>query len=209
MPRLRFTSPSAVTRSWTHPSPPWMQRAGHAVLADGGVWLIDPPDGDGLDEAIAELGPARGVLQLLDRHPRDCRAIAARLGVPLHVVPLGTVPDLPFDVVPLWHLPVWKEDALWLESGKVLVVAEALVAAPDFAAPGERVGVHPMRRLVPPTSLERYADRVEHLLLGHGEPLHGKAAQAALRDALAGSRRRLPRLLAAQASRAVHGRYRG
>ncbi|MCW3014014.1 MAG: hypothetical protein JWO02_1106 [Solirubrobacterales bacterium] len=209
MAALRFTSPSAVTRSWTHPSPPWMQRAGHAVLADGGVWLIDPPDGDGLDETVAELGPPRGVLQLLDRHPRDCEAIATRLGVPLHVVPLGTIPGLPFDVEPLWHLPMWKEDVLWLESANVLVVAEALVAAPDFTAPGERVGVHPMRRLLPPTSLEPYADRVEHLLLGHGESLHGRAAQAALHDALAGSRRRLPRLLGAQASRAVRGRYRG
>jgi hypothetical protein len=151
----------------------------------------------------------RGVLQLLDRHPRDCAAIAARLDVPLHVVPLGTIPALPFDVVPLWHLPVWKEDALWLEGARVLVVAEAFVAAPDFAAPGERVGVHPMRRLLPPTALEPYVGRVEHLLLGHGDALHGKAARDALRNALDGSRRRLPRLLAAQASRAVQGRYRG
>ncbi len=210
MAALRFESPSDVTRSWTHPSPPWMQRAGHAVLADGGVWLIDPPDGDGLDAGIAGLGaPVAGVLQLLDRHPRDCAAIAARLGVPLHVVPLGTAPDLPFDVIPLWHLPVWKEDALWLEAERVLVVAEAFVGAPDFAAPGERVGVHPARRLLPPTVLQPYVDRVEHLLLGHGDALHGEAARAALRDALAGSRRRLPQLLAAQASRAVHGRFRG
>jgi hypothetical protein len=209
MSALRFESPSDITRSWLHPSPPWMERAGHAVLADGGVWLIDPPDGDGLDAAVAELGPVRGVLQLLDRHPRDCAAIAARLGVPLHVVPLGTVADLPFDVVPLWHLPVWKEDALWLERGGVLIVPEAFVGAPDFAAPGERVAVHPARRLLPPTALEPYVERVENLLLGHGGPLHGEAARAALRDALAGSRRRLPRLLAAQASRAVHGRFRG
>ncbi len=209
MAPLRFESPSDVTRSWTHPSPPWMQRAGHAVLADGGVWLIDPPDGDGLDAAVTELGPVRGVLQLLDRHPRDCAAIAERLGVPLHVVPLGVVPELPFTVIPLWHLPMWKEDALWLEDARVLVVAEAFVGAPDFAAPGERVGVHPARRLLPPTVLRSYVNRVEHLLLGHGDALHGEDARAALRDALAGSRRRLPQLLAAQASRAVRGRYRG
>lgn len=209
MAALSFCTPSSVTRSWTHPSPPWMQRAGHAVLAGGGVWLIDPPDGDGLDAAVAELGPVRAVLQLLDRHPRDCAALAERLGVPLHVVPLGTVPGLPFDVISLWSLPVWKEDALWLEDGRVLVVAEAFVGAPDFAAPGERVGVHPMRRLLPPTALEPYVDRVEHLLLGHGDALHGEDARAALRDALHGSRRRLPRLLAAQVTRAVRGRYRG
>jgi hypothetical protein len=209
MAALRFESPSDVTRSWTHPSPPWMQRAGHAVLAGGGVWLIDPVDGDGLDAAVAELGAdVRGVLQLLDRHPRDCAALAERLGVPLHVVPLGTAPELPFDVIPLWHLPVWKEDALWLEQERVLIVAEAFVGAPDFAAPGERVGVHPLRRLLPPAVLAPYADRVEHLLLGHGEALHGAAARVAMRDALAGSRRRLPQLLAAQVKRAVSGRLR-
>lgn len=209
MTALRFAAPSAVTRSWTHPSPPWMQRAGHAVLADGGVWLIDPPDGEGLDAAVAELGPARGVIQLLDRHPRDCRSVAARLGVPLHVVPLGSGAGLPFDVIPLWHLPVWKEDALWLPEAKVLIVAEALVGAPDFAAPGETVGVHPIRRLLPPSDLEGFADRVEHLLLGHGDALHGDAARDAMREALAGSRRRLPVLLGAQAVRAVRGRFRG
>ncbi len=209
MTALRFAAPSAVTRSWTHPSPPWMQRAGHAVLAGGGVWLIDPPDGDGLDEAVAELGDVVGVLQLLDRHPRDGKAVATRLRVPLHVVPVGTVPGLPFDVIPLWHLPVWKEDALWLQDERVLVVPEAFVGAPEFAAPGERVGVHPMRRLVPPTVLAPYVNRVEHLLLGHGDALHGDAARAALRDAFAGSRRRLPQLLVAQVSRAARGRFRG
>lgn len=81
-----------------------------------------------------------------------------------------------------------KEDALWLPESRVLVVAEALVGAPDLAAPGETVGVHPIRRLLPPSDLEGFADRVEHLLLGHGDALHGEAARDAMRDALAGSR---------------------
>jgi hypothetical protein len=209
MAALRFNAPSAVTRSWTHPSPPWMQRAGHAVLAGGGVWLIDPPDGDGLAAAIAELGPLHGILQLLDRHPRDCEALAARFGVPLLRVPLASDAVLPFHVIPLWHLPMWKEDALWLPDERVLIVSEALVGAPDFAAPGERVGVHPMRRLLPPAELAPYAGQVEHLLLGHGDALHGEDARAAVRDALHGTRRRLPQLLAAQAARALRGRFRG
>jgi hypothetical protein len=180
-----------------------MQRAGHAVLAGGGVWLIDPPDGDGVDAAVAELGEPRAVLQLLDRHPRDCGAIAERLGVPLHVVPLGAIADAPFEVVPMWHLPLWKEDALWFAAERVLVVAEALVGAPDFAAPGERVGVHPMRRLLPPGNLRRFDP--EHLLLGHGPALHGVQARAAIDDALGGSRRRTPALVAAQLKRAARG----
>jgi len=189
-----------------HDEPAFMQRAGHAVLAGGGVWLIDPPDGDGLDAAIAELGEPRAVLQLLDRHPRDCRAIAERLGVPLHVVPLGDMPGAPFEVVPIWHLPMWKEDALWFGAERVLVVAEALVGAPDMAAPGEQVGVHPMRRLLPPGSLRRFDP--EHLLLGHGPALHGADARAAVDAALHGSRRRVPSLVVAQVRRAAQGRYR-
>lgn len=208
MAPLRFAAPSATTRSWTHPSPPWMQRAGHAVLAGGGVWLIDPPDGEGLDAAVAELGaPVAGVFQLLDRHPRDCDAVAQRFGVPLLRAPLPGATAGPFTVVPLWHLPVWKEDALWDEATATLVVPEALVGAPDFAAPGETVGVHPARRLLPPTVLKPYAGRVEHLLLGHGDALHGEDARAAMRDAFAGSRTRLPKLLVAQVGRAVRGRF--
>lgn len=209
MAALEFNHPSAVTRSWTHPSPPWMQRAGHAVLARGGVWLIDPPDGEGLGAAVAELGEVRGVLQLLDRHPRDCEQLAARFGVPLYVTPLKASAGLPFEIVPLWQTPVWKEDALWLEEEGVLIVPEALVGAPAFAAPDERVGVHPMRRLLPPGELARFADTTEHLLLGHGDALHGEDARAAIRDALEGSRKRLPSLLVAQASRAARGEYRG
>lgn len=183
-----------------------MQRAGHAVLAGGGVWLIDPPDGEGLDEAVAELGPPAGVLQLLDRHPRDCEAVAARLGVPLHRVPLGVVPSAPFEVLPMWHLPLWKEDALWFPQERVLVVAEALVGESGYTAPGERVGVHPMRRLLPPAGLRRYAP--ETLLLGHGPAFHGEQARAAMDDALRGARRRIPRLAVAQLHRAVRGTYR-
>jgi len=205
---LVFSAPSAVTRSWLHPSPRWMERAGHAVLAGGGVWLIDPPDGEGLDAEVAELGPVAGVLQLLDRHPRDCAAVAQRLGVPLYVVPLAAAvpPDAPFEVVPIWHLPVWKEDAVWFPAERVLAVPEALVGAPDFAAPGERVGVHPMRRMLPPNGLRRFD--VEHLLLGHGPALHGAAARAAIDDALRNSRRRAPELLVAQLRRALQGRFR-
>jgi hypothetical protein len=182
-----------------------MARAGHAVLAGGGVWLIDPPDGEGVDAAVAELGTPAGVLQLLDRHPRDCAAIADRLGVPLHRVSLDPA-GLPFEVVPIWHLPGWKEDALWLEEHRVLVVAEALAGESGYTAPGERVGVHPMRRLLPPSGLRRFSP--ETLLLGHGAALHGAAARAALDDALDGSRRRIPALALAQARRVLRGDFR-
>ena len=63
-----------------------------------------------------------------------------------------------------------------------------------FTAPGEAIGVHPLLRLRPPRDLGELEP--EHILCGHGAGVHGPAATAALREALATSRRRLPRALA-------------
>src|SRR5688572_13533667 len=75
-------------------------RTSHALAAGGRVWLLDPVDVPGLDERLASLGEPAAVVQLLDRHTRDCAAVAARLAVPHHVVP-DALPDTPFEVVPL------------------------------------------------------------------------------------------------------------
>jgi hypothetical protein len=203
---LEFAGPVDGILSWVHPEPAFMQRAGHAVAVDGAVWLIDPPDGDGLAERIAGLGTPAGVLQLLDRHPRDCAALAERLGVPLHVNPFDGVPGAPFETFTIWDLPLWKETGVWFPGTRTLVVPEALAAAPAFTAPGETVGVHPMRRLLPPSSLRSWAP--EHLLLGHGPAFHGAAAREAIEDALHGSRRRAPALAVAQVKRAISGALR-
>jgi hypothetical protein len=60
-----------------------------------------------------------------------------------------------------------------------------------FALAGEPVGVHPLLRLTPPRALARYEP--EHVLVGHGEGVH-EDATAAVRDAIAQSRRRALRL---------------
>jgi hypothetical protein len=204
---LDFTGPVDGILSWVHPRPPFMARAGHAIAAADGVWLIDPPDGEGVVERVRELGEPAGVLQLLDRHPRDCAALASQLGVPLHITPFAGVAGAPFETFTVARLPLWKEVGLWFADRRILVVPEALAGAEAIIAPGEDVGVHPMRRLLPPTDLLRYDP--EHLLLGHGQAVHGTAARAALEDALRGSRRRVPRLLAAQVRRALSGTFRG
>ena len=54
-----------------------MARSAHALVSQGGVWLIDPFDDLSALTAAAELGEPAGVIQLLDRHNRDCEAIAA------------------------------------------------------------------------------------------------------------------------------------
>ncbi len=88
-----------------------MQRAFHALVDDGRVWLVDPlDDPDILD--VAALGEPAGVLQLLDRHNRDCAGIASRLGVPHLKVP-DSVPGSPFTAIAALRVPGWKETALW------------------------------------------------------------------------------------------------
>ena len=182
---------------WMHPDPPWMLRAGHAIRSGGGVWVIDPVDGDGVDDRIAALGDPLGVVRLLDRHPRDCAAFAERFGVPLHLEPVGGVPDAPFEVIPVLSVPGWHEVALWFPQERTLVCADALANAPGYRAPGEPVGVHPVLRPRPPKVLKGYP--AEHVLLGHGPGLHGPDAAAGVRRAMDTAWRQAPFWAAAQA----------
>lgn len=188
---------------WIHPDPDWMERAGHAVLSGGGVWVIDPVDGEGVEERIRALGEPAGVVRLLDRHPRDCKAFAQRLGVPLHREPLDGVAGAPFEVVPVLNIRGWHEVALWFPLERTLVCADALAGAPGYRAPGERVGVHPFLRIRPPRRLTEYP--AEHLLLGHGPGLHGPQAAPAVRRAMDSAWRQAPFWAAAQ----VRSRTRG
>ena len=165
-------------------------RTSHALVADGGVWLIDAVDGEGLEERLRALGEPRGVIQLLDRHSRDCELLAQRLGVPRHEVPFGRVEGAPFELVPLVRSRFWREAALWWPERRVLVCADALGTIGYLRAPGERLGVHPFLRPWPPRKLARFDP--EHVLCGHGEGVHGPEAAPALREALATARRRLP-----------------
>src|SRR4051794_27218956 len=57
---------------------------GSPALRDeaGGVGLVAPPRDGGALGAAAEMGTPAAVLQLLDRHSRDCAAIAGALEVP-------------------------------------------------------------------------------------------------------------------------------
>jgi hypothetical protein len=168
-----------------------MMRAAHGLVEDGRVWLIDPYDDAEALAAVTELGTPAGVLQLLDRHNRDCELLARRLDVPLSRLPVETS-GTPFEAVPVISNRGWHEVALWWAAQQALVVSEAVGTAPAFAL-GRRVGVHPMLRLIPPRKqLSRF--QPERLFVGHGEAIES-GADAALREALAQSRRDLPRLL--------------
>ena len=164
-----------------------MRRTSHALAADGRVWILDPIEGDGVDERVRALGEPAGVIQLLDRHERDCEAFASRFGVPLHVVP-RSLPGSPFELRPVVRLRVWREVALWWPARRILVCADALGTIPFFLAGDEPIGVHPMLRPVPPRRL-RGLD-VRYALVGHGE---GLADGQAVERALVTARRRIPR----------------
>ena len=170
-----------------------MRRTSHALAVDGRVWLIDPIDGDGVEERIRALGEPAGVIQLIDRHNRDGAALAARLGVPLHVVP-AALPGTPFQFLPLLRGRWWKEVALWWPERRILVCADALGTIPFFRLGREPAGLHPFFRLKRPLALAGLG--VEHLLVGHGEGLHGPGTGAAVDEALRTGRRRFPRWLA-------------
>lgn len=179
--------------SWLADATETMQRACHGVRIGGALWIVDPIDVAGLDDWIAAAGEPAGVLQLLDRHDRDCAAVADRIGAPLHRLPFDGVAGAPFEAVALTRNRLWKELALWSAPERILVVAEAVGTAPYFRAGDERVGVHPGLRALPPRRLTDFDP--EHLLTGHGTGMHGAGTAAALRDALDGSRRRIPQAL--------------
>lgn len=168
-----------------------MQRAWHALRDGDRVWLADPVDDAAAVARAQELGEVAGVLQLLDRHNRDCAELAARLGVDHHVVPRA-VPGAGFEVVDVLRSPVWNEIALWWPGQRALVVAETIGTHPLWAAGPPAAGVHPMVRVLPPGGLGRF--RPDLLLVGHGAPIEGAEAAPSLQAAVRRTRRDIPRL---------------
>ena len=168
-----------------------LTRSSHALAHDGKVWLIDPVADDEALERAAALGEIVGVLQLFVAHERDGKALAERFGVPFQSLP-EYVRDSPFSVISLDKL-VWKERALWWPEPKALIVPESIGTGTFYAVGDGPAGVHLMRRLLPPGELRAFLP--EHLLVGHGAPIHGGEAAAALLDALNRSRRDIPTLL--------------
>src|SRR3954454_14982275 len=166
-------------------------RTSHAVLAGGRVWLLDPVDEPEAMERARALGEPAAVVQLIDRHNRDCASIAQRLGVP-HLRMPDAVPDSPFEAFPVLRLKRWRETALWWPEQRLLVVAEAIGTGPVFTTGHGAAGMHPILRPLPPGALRGI--RPEHLLPGHGPPVHGAAARDGIEWAYAHARGDLARL---------------
>ena len=75
-----------------------MGRAMHALREGEHTWLIDPFHAAEFRDALSELPPLAGTIQLLDRHNRDCSEIAGSLDIPLHRVPRA-VPGSGLEVI--------------------------------------------------------------------------------------------------------------
>jgi hypothetical protein len=190
--------------SWVAHPEEGMQRASHALRESDAVWIVDPVDFEGLDERLAEAGDVAGVAVLLDRHERDASAVARRHDVAVHVpawmdgvaggidAPVerfeGRLGDTSYRARRVLDSRVWQEAALFDDA--TLLVPEAVGTATYFRAKGERLGVHPMLRLLPPRRQLGGLDP-ERVLTGHGAGVFEDGAEA-LADALAGSRRRAP-----------------
>ena len=116
------------------------------------------------------------MVQLLDRHDRDCAALAARLGVP-HVVVPDELPGSPFTFVPVMRRRRWRESGLWWPARRTLVLADALATNRFYTAGKAPIGVHLFLRLTPPRALTAYEP--ERILVGHGEGVHGPEASTA------------------------------
>ena len=167
-------------------------RTSHALAAGGRVWLVDTVRFEPALERALGLGRPVAVLQLLDRHNRDCAAVAAELGVPHLVVP-DEVADSPFVALAVRRTKRWRETALWWPDERTLVVAEAVGTNPFFTGARDPAGIHLLLRLAPPRDVFRDLEPA-HLLVGHGEGLHGPAAAKGLRHALDTARTGFPRV---------------
>lgn len=185
-----------------------MQRASHALVAAGRVWLVDPVDIDGLDDRLAEHGPVGGVVLLLDRHKRDAAAIARRHDVSVYLpqwmesvsadldAPTtlfdDELADTGYTLLKVYDNPFWSEGALYDDASGTLVIPEAFGTVSYYCTSNERLGVHPAMRLTPPRRPFRTLTP-ERILVGHGSGISENAPEA-LRDALNGSVKRTPKL---------------
>ena len=101
-----------------------LMRTSHALTVEGRVWLVDAVLWPDALERARSLGEPAGVIQLLDRHDRDCADVAAQLGAPHLRVPDRL--DAPLEIFRVVNMALWHERALWWPERRVLVVADAL-----------------------------------------------------------------------------------
>jgi hypothetical protein len=169
----------------------FMEQSSTALVHDGRVYLIDPLLADGIDQEIKTLGTVAAIIMTVGWHDRDVDWFAALYGVPVYAYRRlirglvrstvqhleGEVPGSPFRLIDCSGRGVlgwWTESALWWPDASTLVTGDCLGNATYFTPSGERLAVHPIRRLSPPNRL--YELPVERLYVGHGTSLESGAS---------------------------------
>ena len=168
-----------------------MQRTSHALAADGRVWLFDVVDDPELDARVRELGEPAGVVQLLDRHNRDCAAVAS--GSACRTTSCrGSCRSRRSSCARSCATAGGARSRSGGRSGASCSSrtrsARSRSSAPARSPPASTPSSASGRR-ARSAGLEP-----EHLLVGHGEGIHHHPA--ALESALRTARRRIPRWLA-------------
>ena len=162
----------ALGLTWVLDDP--LRRTSHALADEGRVWLVDPVDEPEALERAAALGTPQAVLQLLDRHNRDNAAIAARLGVPLLRLPRGRARRA---LRPL-RRPARSRGGRRSRCGGRRAGAwswpRASARTRSTRSATGRSACTRCCACFPPRVLGGYDP--EHLLVGHGEPVHGPEA---------------------------------
>lgn len=206
------------------------QRTSHALRTDDGLWLLDPLDAPGLDDALAERSRGAadeavvaGVAVCAGWHARDAARVAARRDVPVTVPewmdrPLGRLdapagesievrrvderlPGTEITLRRVSPLGAWTEAVCWRRGDATLYVPESLGTTDTFLVDDERLGVSFYTRLTPPRATLVGFDP-DRVLVGHGDGVF-EDASAALAYALAGARARFPQALLEHGPRAM------
>jgi len=181
------------------------RRASYLLDTPAGGWLIDPLDISSLDDHIDDPGGLAGIAVLSNYHARDANAIAARHDMAVTVPPwldraadrlsepverARTLGDSGFELTRYNPIPGYDEAIAYRERDGTLYVPDALGTAPFYTVGAERLACYGVLRLIPPRELFASVEP-EQVLVGHGTGVFTDAT-AALQDALAGARRRLP-----------------
>lgn len=172
------------------------RRASHAISTEGGVWVVDPVDAEGLDDRLEDLGRVAGVVVLQDRHTRDAAAVARRHDVSVCMPEwmelghekldgdaelfTGNLPETGYELHKLIDDDEWEEAMLLSEQTDTLVVPEAVGTSPGFTPDGQPLGVHPTLDEAPSGLAGLDPERI---LVGHGESIYedgGDRLEAAL-----------------------------
>ena len=158
--------------SWIVEEP--MTRTSHALATHDGVWLVDPVDWPEAIERAASLGPPAGVIQLLDRHNRDgARTRRAARGATSRGPGVAAGDAVRGDRGQAREALAGDRTLVAASSGRSSSPTPRRRTASSRSATTGRASTRVLR-LTPPRRLRAYEP--EHLLVGHGEGVHGPDA---------------------------------